>query len=884
MAINLKLLQISGKKLGEAKGELNVDLTQAMKDGEVIGISSSQVIDWIFELRGTSYIQLCEQVVNLKQDKSKSKREIREEVDKLVFINEIVRVQFTNQKDFNKYGREFTLNGNKYKFILNKGSETVTYIREDLFDVINEKIEANRDVNCKLVPAKLNAYRMLTMSTSTEVSDTNKVIVVKDCYKEIFQKYLYVSGSQLSITEKEETVSRNINDGYGFVHPNLAKQWSNDLGHQGVDSGFQVRNLWTKGILATFDFIQFATDHDTFNVVDYWGTVRDIRDADIILSESMLKLANAYNSCEEWLNAVNTFGYKWRIAKTTKKQKHGYTNYQMLLPMDLNRNDCRELLSDGVDLMNKIHGRDYVSTTLYLNGSSAGSERMVGDYNLARLLQLEPELLNDKFIYNKILANTKRTKNEMKIGHTLINSSFQVIVGDVIAFAQHILGLEPVGFLGEKEIYSNYHRLKGITEATAFRAPLLCENSIVKVKLNQESQYDKYFEYLNDLYITSSCDLLNESLCGFDYDGDTIQLVSTPTIVNKTKDLLPLICEGVSSEKEICNMDNLFMACQLGVKGAKKYNIGSCINKASSMFGVRSQFDKDSEEYKELSKRIMLSQAISQSWIDYRKSGLAFEMPKHWFNPKGLEMLDVEEQGFNETIMANKKPLFMIDRYERDKTKYNELLDIANLKSISLFGITIKQLMAMNPKDMNEDQITLVNMVNDKVIFNLSDRSTMTIWKEQADELLKTVRNDVNTSTKELLKSGNPYDEKLTKQVRELILTHNNKVQQYQANLHNLETDVEKRHEMARLFMVDSKENLFEEVIETCEDIITATDVMVDVCYSLGKSCDLLFELFGEQIYENVKAKKEYINVIVEDEEGDHEYKYKKYKVEKVAI
>ncbi len=302
----------------------------------------------------------------------------------------------------------------------------------------------------------------------------------------------------------------------------------------------------------------------------------------------------AYQSCEEWLKAVETFGYKWRVAKTTKKQKHGYTNYQMLLPMDLDENDCRELLSDGVDLMNKIHGRDYVATTLYLNGSSAGSERMVGDYNLARLLQLEPELLNDKFIYNKILANTKRTKNEMKIGHTLINSSFQVIVGDVIAFAQHILGLEPVllndkfiynkilantkrtknemkightlinssfqvivgdviafaqhilglepvGFLGEKEIYSNYHRAKGIKEATAFRAPLLCENSIVKVKLNQESQYDKYFEYLNDLYITSSCDLLNESLCGFDYDGDTIQLVSTPTIVNKTKDLLPLI-------------------------------------------------------------------------------------------------------------------------------------------------------------------------------------------------------------------------------------------------------------------------------------------------------------------------------------------------------
>lgn len=515
MTINVKMMMVDSKELAEIKGELELSRQEATKEGKIIGIAQSQVIDWLYELRNTSYEQMCEQVSELKQQmkKAKNRKAIKEQIDELVFVDELVRVRFSRQADFKKYGKEFTLNGHKYVFILNKGDETITYIRQDLFDVINKKIEGSRDVECKLVPAKLNAYRSLAMSTSKAVTDTNKVIVVKDCYKELYQKYLYVNASELQIEDREEFVSRNINDGYGFVSPQLAQQWSQDLGHDVIDSGFQVRNLYCKGMLATFDFVQFAEDHDTFKVVDYWGAVRDIRDAQIILSESMLKLAGAYSSCEEWLQAVQQHDYRWRVAKTSKKQKYGYTNYQQILPMSLTSEDCEELLSDSINMLKDIHGGEYVSTALYLNGDSASNTNFA-DYNLAKLLQLELELVNDYFINQKIQANTRRTKKELKSGRALINSSFQIIVGDVIAFAQHILGLEPKGFLGEKEIYSAYHRKNQITEATAFRAPLLCENSIVKVKLNQVSDYDKYLNYLDDVYVTSSVDLLNESLCG----------------------------------------------------------------------------------------------------------------------------------------------------------------------------------------------------------------------------------------------------------------------------------------------------------------------------------------------------------------------------------
>ena len=509
MAINMKMMMIEGKDLAEVNGSLTLSYQQADEEGKIIGISSSQVTDWIYEQRGTTYNEVCEKVRDLKQMRGKHK-----EISETLFIDELVRVKFTRQADFKKYGKGFMLNGKKYVFILNKGDETITYIREDLFDLINSRIEGSRNFDYKLVPAKLNAYRSLAMSTSKVVSDCDRVIVVKDCNKTLHNmEYLFVNTSQMEVEHRVEDVVRNINDGYGFVSPRMAEQWSKDLGHENIDSAFQVRTLYCKGILATFDYIQFAEDHNTFKVVDYWGTTRDIRDADIILSESMLKLAGAYSSCEEWLKAVKEHDYKWRVAKTSKKQKYGYTNYQQLLPMSLDAKDCEELLQDSVSMLKDVSGGDWLATTLYLNGSGASSDK-IANYNLAKLIQLEPQLVNDYFVNQKIQANTRKTKKDLKSGRALINSSFQIIVGDVIAFMQHILGLEPVGFLAEKEIYSAYHRRNGITEATSFRSPLLCENSIVKVKLNQESEYDKYLTYLDDVYVTSSCDLLNESLCG----------------------------------------------------------------------------------------------------------------------------------------------------------------------------------------------------------------------------------------------------------------------------------------------------------------------------------------------------------------------------------
>ena len=111
-----------------------------------------------------------------------------------------------------------------------------------------------------------------------------------------------------------------------------------------------------------------------------------------------------------------------------------------------------------------------------------------------------------------------KTKNDIKLGRMSVNASFQIIVGDITQLLQHLIGIEnPKGILNKYEIYS-YHHEEG-TVAVASRCPLLVANNLLTVTTRKDmGEWNKYFEYLKDIYVTDGCSLINESLCGFDFD------------------------------------------------------------------------------------------------------------------------------------------------------------------------------------------------------------------------------------------------------------------------------------------------------------------------------------------------------------------------------
>lgn len=526
MAVNVRLFKLESSELKAKDFNYEISVNKARTKNWLIALSSSQVIDWIYAERGIKYSELSEMVGELKQQGK------YEEAEDLLFMDELLQIDFGSRSDLDVLMKEHngivTVNGKQYKYLVSKGSSTFTYIREDLYDMISTRLNAGRNISKKLQPAKLSAYKSLAFTNSTPVTAPQNVIVIPDCEVQFQADYLWVGKDVDTIEHRNEVVTRDICDGCSFISPELAEQWSKDLGKDKILSAYQVRNLWTKGILFPVDYKKYCIEHEVYTIKDVWGTERNILMADLILTESMLKLnKGAYESMEHWLQACDDYGYVWRVAKTAKEDKWGNSNYQQFLPMELTEEDCREFVQDQVKFLKDVSGQNYESTYLFLNGvnnTERSIERLFNsddvDYTLATALMIEPELINDKFLITKVGRNLRGMRNDMKLGRCMLDSNYQIIVCDVIALLEHLCGQEVKGFLKPYEIYSKKHMEAGVTEALAFRAPMLVANNIVKVSIAQPSEDIQYYlQYLDDVYVVDGCSLINESLCGLNHSS-----------------------------------------------------------------------------------------------------------------------------------------------------------------------------------------------------------------------------------------------------------------------------------------------------------------------------------------------------------------------------
>ena len=521
MATNIRLFKLESKVLKESNWNFKMDYKKALSKGYVIAFGVSQVVEWIYSKRGINVNKLGEIVGELKQQGKYN------EAERLLFMDELVQVDFSGKshlKEMLKKG--LRVNGHSYKYLVSKGSSTLTFIREDLYEEISTRLNADRDIQTKVHAAKLSAYKSLAFTTSKPVTTPKNVIVINDCNVNFEETYLWVGATEDSIKEKTEIVTRDICDGCCLIDPHLAEQWSKELDLSKTASAYQVRYLWTKGILFPVDYKKYCSEHGVYTIKDVWGTERNILEADVILNESMVKLWNAYESMEHWLECADKYEYGWRVGKYSKEDKWGNSNYQQLLPMDLDAEDCREFIQPQIELLDKITCGDYASAYLYLNGTQTTVENIASRFNedvdaqLATALMIEPELLSDKFLKGKIHSNLARTRDDMRVGHCWVDSNYQIIVSDPIQLLEHLCGVKnPKGVLKAGEIYSKKHMTQGIKEVLAFRAPMLISQNIVKVNIPQiAEEYAHYFEYLNDVYCVNGNDLMNESLCGFDLD------------------------------------------------------------------------------------------------------------------------------------------------------------------------------------------------------------------------------------------------------------------------------------------------------------------------------------------------------------------------------
>ena len=902
MAMIRKIYKVNIKDLKEANYNLELDYNEALENEQVIGIGNSQVVAWLNQLHGKDEKTLELQYREIKGKRSMAKtraeqKELTQQMREMEFIPELVQVQFNvnkaMEKDFDRTCEGFTINGVKYVWFASKGSSVVTYIDERIAEDFRNKLDNGRDKSVKFIPAKLNAYLSLSMSSSRKIPQpTGKVVLVHDAETKFLDTYLSVTTK--GVKEVTEEVTLDASDGYGLINPSYMQTISDYMGYNGkMSSGVTIRNAYCKGLVVPFPFDEFFKEHGITEIKDAYGNIHSVDSIDMILTTSMVKAWNCYSSFKEYENNCKANGYEYRVCKESHEVEYSRANYQMTTDLEMTSQQIERLLQPSVDHIANITSRDWLSTVLYLNGECL-NENSTSINSLSQALMVEPKLLDDIHTLQTLRKLTDKRKKDLCLGRFNVSSSYQICTCDPYLLCESICGLEHKGLLCKDEVWSKHHVDKGSNEVLLFRAPMISKENIKRSKIVTNSKIETYYRYMTELVVISGWDLTCATLAGMDFDGDTCMMLDDEVLLEVQEPTLPVFCEALKGEKVLCDtLQPLLDGSKLGLND-KAYNIGSCINKITNMFSVRSQFPKDSREYKEISDRILLGLCISQSYIDFKKLGqVVMEMPKHWYNLKECDLLDCseEEREFQKNICADssKKPYFFLYNpvNERYKTKMKDDMESFNIKCLINFGMELKDLLKLDESELTDEMKLLITLYDEKAPIFIKDNSTQHRMCLKAEEMLKQVSlTSKSTDNRELLKCSDVVEDE---DYKRLVRQAKRKYRQMSDEIRTMFSKglYSNTKELKGEILQDIRGKFILWLLEECVDERQAVNVAIDCCYDTGLSVQVVWdtEWIANIIINNLLERNDYkMSIPVKSEDGEHEYLGKKFKVVTVQV
>ena len=518
-----------------------------MNNGEVVALADSTVLRWIDELNGIADADSQANEINqqirhiLKQRDTSSAtrirvRELMRKRNLILFKQDYVCVVMDSIKDYRKMCEwGFVINGIPYTRLLattgGVKNRTVVFISERLYPEIRRRLDNGRDMNKKIVPAKFGAYEALACSASTPVSDPKGILVVHDCYTDFVEDIITIDDScdgepELKYVDGYK-VHKDCSDGFGTMTPERAEIWSKELGLNYVMSGCNTRYAWEKGMLVTFDHVAFAEkvngaspdNEDGYKVTDVWGDVWDVRDVDVILTESMLKLWDSYSSLGDYLRNCHENHYTMSIPKVAPEKLDDVwtTNYQFLQSYDLTDDELRELVQPTMDWLDDVMGGDYRKLMLYVNGTTISTSSFLRqEPSVSKGLFIEPNLVHDTITATMIRDMTKKKVQQAKLGKILVNGNFEIACGDPYALWQSIFGLKVTGLLYSGEIYSKHWVDRDSRNVICFRAPMTCANNIVPMAVATSEDIDYWYQHIKTMVIFNAWDTAADAMNGED--------------------------------------------------------------------------------------------------------------------------------------------------------------------------------------------------------------------------------------------------------------------------------------------------------------------------------------------------------------------------------
>ncbi|GIU69838.1 MAG: hypothetical protein KatS3mg002_1074 [Candidatus Woesearchaeota archaeon] len=728
------IYKFNSSRLKKKKYKIEIGLEEAIRGDEVISLGESEAIRQLYRMKGIENPR--ERVEQLYRERRvieklgssyenrKRIKEINREIERLTFISEIVNVKIENISHYREIMREgLWINGREYvRFMVSAGMarrSTVQFIDKEyikLREVLENGIDKS---NLKMVYSKYNAYFALASSATYRVS-TPRIGVIRDYEYEVERLVEYIreveGQEEDEIEEKVVKVKVNAFDGQGLVSPEMAGVWSRDLGLRYIPNSFCIRANWIKGQAVVFDFKKFAEKRGIYKFVDIWGTERDIREIDVILTESQFKLWNAYKNLEEYLENCEKNKLGWGISRYTPQSEKEVmmTSYQLLQVLDLGEEELEDLVEDTLDWLRGINLNNPEYTILYLLGEVCNHRELEKEkaveifekieQSVVKGLLLDWNLLKDNYLKRYIHRSLEKKIREVKFGKLQISGNWQVAIADPYAFCEHLLGLEVKGLLKEGEHYCKYWMKKGVKEVASGRSPLTWKSEMNILHFREDEEIRKWFSHLESGIVFNIHGIDTMLMADSDFDYDIVFSTDNYHFIKGASGGLPITYEKKTPEKKEIIEDELYTA-DIDTMGSK---IGYITNIGTTLYCMLDLFEEGSREYNEIIKRLKLIRKAQGNEIDRGKGILVKPFPS-WDKYKkvtdGMKEEEIEKIKLWNRIVVNRRPRFMIYLYNEYMKKHRNHWDIYNNYVESLYNIDLNNFLEKDEYSEYEQNI-----------------------------------------------------------------------------------------------------------------------------------------------------------------------------------
>ena len=925
MAINRQFytLKLCSSWLREFDFNIHITFEQALRTKKVIALADNQMLRIIRDVTNHNVNMQEIEYWFYHRDKIKKMNNNKENIHKIkyfqkkiydaLYIPEFVVVSIESLKDYDTmFDNGLYINGKKYIRTSCSASQgrvsKVVFCEENTANVLLKILDNGRNHSIPFSPSKYNAY-LGTASSATKIVTTPRFCVIPDCTRSQDVDCWWVT--EVEDKNKDDIIEKktvntefNLFDGNGLVSPFMAQQWANDLELDYLPAQWCIRASWIKGMVNVFDFHEFCKEYNNGNYIidtvykdsDGNPIKVDLRDIDVILTESQFKLWDSYSSLEEYLHYSKKNNLYWGVSLCTPKQDKDILNlnYQFIQTLNLDKDDdkIKKLCEQTVEYFKGVSLDNYWYTVLFLMGSNLDDEKLSNflynsnNYWLKSLI-VDKNLIKDKYIREKIYENIKTKIDNACMGRLLVDGNFQVIVPDSFAFMEHACGLEVKGLIPSGSFYSNYWNKKGTTKIDCMRSPLTYLSEHQVYDLYKSDLTEKWFKYNYTGIITNIYDDYTLHFGGSDFDYDILATTDNAIMVNNTyTDDMPVVGKVEKPKKW------LFAPKDLQV--ADKFTFGSIIgqitNNVTSIKCLMANYSEDSKEYQTLINRMRMGCKLQSLQIDKAKIGRAVKgIPSIWKSWQKINDDDTEEQikekQFFNSILCDKHPYFFIYLYKATKNKYNKWKKDYDTSCRTRWNMTVSDLIQLENK--TEEQVLFLERYH-RACPVIDNNSAMNL----ICHYIEGIRNDIKINIKDCsnksylssYKSKLDFDidqdiyNKIYRLIKELRVELKNSISNNNKNDYNadISNDAGNIYELYKnkLFKICSNQD----VIINC---------LIDIFYldfpSYNK--DVLWSLFGNEIFNNVlNNNPKTIEYPVLSDDGEIVYLGKKYAIEQFEI